>query len=211
MNQKDPGLALSRNSDGSRAANADGAPRKHGAFHSSQPRARKALPHVILRGATGSSPRGRTNARPITGSARPDARLRAVSKDLAPNRKHCRCASASPRRDAPELCMNHSPRKKRAWGMPGARCTRSLACSVKNTRVSHHGRTGTPGIPARNGFNGFLRALPGDRACLSPSLADKASLRPVGPTCLRKLDAGVEASGPHDFAVRSNISRQRAL
>src|SRR6202011_2636753 len=102
------------------------------------------------------------------------------------------------------------PGKQRAWGMPGARRTRSLACSVKNTRVSHHGRTGTPGIPARNGFNGLFRALPGDRACLSPSLADKASLRPVGPTCLRKLDAGVEASGPHDFAVRSNISRQHA-
>src|ERR1700738_4490756 len=30
----------------------------------------------------------------------------------------------------------------------------------------------------------------------------KACLHPVGPTCLRKLDAGVEASGPHDFAVR---------
>src|SRR6202048_4637940 len=30
----------------------------------------------------------------------------------------------------------------------------------------------------------------------------EACLRPVGPTCLRKLDAGVEASGPHDFAVR---------
>jgi hypothetical protein len=38
-----------------------------------------------------------------------------------------------------------------------------------NTRVSHHGYTGSPGIPARNGFNGFLRALPGDRALLSPS------------------------------------------
>jgi hypothetical protein len=25
------------------------------------------------------------------------------------------------------------------------------------------------------------------------------------------LDAGVEASGPHDFAVRSNIFRQRAI
>ena len=25
------------------------------------------------------------------------------------------------------------------------------------------------------------------------------------------LDAGVEASGPHDFAVRSNISRQHAI
>jgi hypothetical protein len=30
----------------------------------------------------------------------------------------------------------------------------------------------------------------------------KDCLSPVGPTHLRKLDAGVEASGPHDFAVR---------
>jgi hypothetical protein len=32
--------------------------------------------------------------------------------------------------------------KKRAWGMPGARCTRSRAWCVESTRVSHHGRTG---------------------------------------------------------------------
>ncbi|MGD0847335.1 hypothetical protein [Bradyrhizobium sp.] len=44
-----------------------------------------------------------------------------------------------------------------------------------NTRVSHHGYTGSPGIPARNGFNGFLRALPGDRALLSPSPAETYS------------------------------------
>jgi hypothetical protein len=37
-----------------------------------------------------------------------------------------------------------------------------------------------------------------------------ACLSPVGPTCLRKLDASVGASGPHDFAVRSSISRLRA-
>jgi hypothetical protein len=48
-----------------------------------------------------------------------------------------------------------------------------------------------PGIPAHNGFNGFLRDLPGDRALLSPS-----------PCFCTKLDASVEASGPHDFAVR---------
>src|SRR5713226_1813760 len=35
-------------------------------------------------------------------------------------------------------------------------------------------------------------------------------LSPVGPTQLRELDASVGASGPHDFAVRGNISRQRA-
>jgi hypothetical protein len=69
---------------------------------------------------------------------------------------------------------------ERAWGMPGARCTRSRAWCVVNTRVSHHGYTGSPGIPARNGFNGFLRALLGDRAFLSPSSADhSADLTPA--------------------------------
>src|SRR6266436_8387539 len=40
---------------------------------------------------------------------------------------------------------------------------------------------------------------------------DMACLSPVGPTCLRKLDASVGASGPHDFAVRCNIVRQLAV
>jgi hypothetical protein len=57
-------------------------------------------------------------------------------------------------------------------GNAGCPMHRSRACSVVNTRVSHHGYTGSPGIPARNGFNGFLRALPGDRACLPPSLRE---------------------------------------
>src|ERR1700730_6876596 len=43
--------------------------------------------------------------------------------------------------------------------MPGARCARSRACSVENTRVSHHGHTGYTRHSPRNGFNGFLRAL----------------------------------------------------
>jgi hypothetical protein len=64
---------------------------------------------------------------------------------------------------------------QRAQGMPGARCARSLACKIKSTRVSHHGHTGFTRHSPRNGFNGFLRALPGDRAFLSPSLAELAS------------------------------------
>src|ERR1700684_742055 len=52
----------------------------------------------------------------------------------------------------------------------------------------------SPGIPARDGFNGFLRALPGDRALLPPS--------PSRSLASRELDASVGASGPHDFAVR---------
>src|SRR6266702_4732846 len=39
----------------------------------------------------------------------------------------------------------------------------------------------------------------------------KSCLSPVGPTRLRELDASVGASGPHDFAVRCNISRPLAV
>jgi hypothetical protein len=39
----------------------------------------------------------------------------------------------------------------------------------------------------------------------------KFCLSPVGPTQLRELDTSVGASGPHDFAVRCNISRPRAV
>src|SRR3984893_17253873 len=92
----------------------------------------------------------------------------------------------------------------RAWVMPGAQCTRSLVCEVvvqDAHEYSQRSHRKSPGIPARNGFNGFLRALPGDRAFLSPSLAKIAS---------RKLDAGVEASGPHDFAVRTQNALVRS-
>ena len=80
---------------------------------------------------------------------------------------------------------------------------------VERTRVTTS-TPESPGIPARNGFNSLCRALPGDRALLPPSSADRFCLSPVGPTQLRELDASVGASGPHDFAVRCNISRQRA-
>jgi len=36
--------------------------------------------------------------------------------------------------------------------MPGAVCARSLVCKIKSTQVSHHGHTGTPGIPRGDGF-----------------------------------------------------------
>jgi len=51
------------------------------------------------------------------------------------------------------------------------------------------------GVSCAIGFNGFLRALPGDRAFLSPlqvAMREHRHLR----------DASVEASEPHDFAVR---------
>jgi hypothetical protein len=87
--------------------------------------------------------------------------------------------------------------------MPGAWCARSRAWWVVNTRVNHHGHTGNTRHSPRNGFNGFLRALLGDRALLSPSSSGYRRVGPEGPTSPpAKLDASVGASGPHDFAVR---------
>jgi hypothetical protein len=71
-------------------------------------------------------------------------------------------------------------REQRARGKPGVRCTRSRAWGVVNTRVSHHRFTGSIRLSPRNGFNGFLRALPGDRAFLPPSSTNKsANLTPA--------------------------------
>jgi hypothetical protein len=67
--------------------------------------------------------------------------------------------------------------------MPGARCTRSL---VRKVVVAHELVTtvapGSPGIPARNGFNSLFRALPGDRApssvkFLSPTWRQRRGVR----------------------------------
>jgi hypothetical protein len=85
--------------------------------------------------------------------------------------------------------------------MPGARCTRSLMCEMgrEHTSIVTTGSPVSPGIPARNGFNGFLRALLGDRLVCHRRWWN----------CFRQLDAGIEASGPHDFAVRLRAVRQQ--
>src|SRR5579872_2064027 len=79
--------------------------------------------------------------------------------------------------------------------MPGARIA-PVASGAKIKSTPSKSTTVTPdspGIPRANGFNGFLRALPGEPGFLAPVASRIASTR---------LDAGVGASGPHDFAVR---------
>jgi hypothetical protein len=91
---------------------------------------------------------------------------------------------------------------QRAQGMPGARCTRSLACEkVKSTRASHHRFTETVRHSLRDGFNAYF--------VLSPvtGLFCHRRLR----NSFRKLDASVGASGPHDFAVRVGAVRRQPL
>src|SRR6202162_5331858 len=90
------------------------------------------------------------------------ASLLAMTSDRAtlphpPGAKRARAvASAAPK--------DRGRRECRAPGAPAA-----AFVVVESTRVSHHGHTGNARHSPRNGFNGFLRALPGDRACLPPS------------------------------------------
>jgi hypothetical protein len=62
-------------------------------------------------------------------------------------------------RHARDFARNVPPLKQRARGMPGARCTRSPLCNAESTGVEATGTPESPGIPARNGFNGLCRAL----------------------------------------------------
>jgi hypothetical protein len=74
--------------------------------------------------------------------------------------------------------------QKRAWGMPGAQCTRSLAGrKTSRTSSSHHEFTGkTPSIPARNGFTACFVISPAIGLFCHRHLTDRAGPRPVGPT-----------------------------
>src|SRR5438874_10799053 len=71
--------------------------------------------------------------------------------------------------------------KQRAQGKPGADCTRGLVCqthSNRRTRAYRFSRN-SPAFPTQ-WLYGLYRALPGERACLPPSLADDStSLAPA--------------------------------
>jgi hypothetical protein len=97
--------------------------------------------------------------------------------------------------------------------MPGARCTRSLVCSVLVAHeCSHHGCTGKhPAFPHAMVLTVSFVLSPVIGLSCHRRLRINACLNPVGPTCHRRLDAGVEASGPHDFTVRISIVRRRAV
>jgi hypothetical protein len=120
-----------------------------------------------------------------------------------------RHTSAFSRRHASELCENLRPGGRGERRMPNAPA--ASCAKVESTRVVTTGPPDQPGAPARNGFNGFLRALPGDRLVVTVACGLTFCPRPVGPTNLRQLDASAGASGPHDFSVRVSISRLCAV
>jgi len=115
------------------------------------------------------------------------------------------CDVSFSRQPLPEFCkqaptFKRRRRKRRMRGAPAASCAAKKAHELETTGSPEHRRF------LRNGFNGFLRALLGDRAFLSQSSA--RCQKNLGHH--RQLAASVEASGPHDFAVRFSAVRPRA-
>ncbi len=87
--------------------------------------------------------------------------------------------------------------------MPDARCTRGLVCNVhKKMRTRAYGAAEAIRHPLRNGFTAY--------SALSPVIGFLVTVAPKK-LASRELDASIEASEPHDFAVRIRAVRQRRI
>jgi len=108
-----------------------------------------------------------------------------------------RHARSFPAAESARAVHERAPRNERgrreSWAPDAPAASRA---SEKSTRASHHRFTGSIRPSLRDGFNGFLRALPGEPGFLAtiPSATRKRC---------RRVDASVGASGPHVFAVRA--------
>src|ERR1700724_1249143 len=97
--------------------------------------------------------------------------------------------------------------------MLGARCTRGLACKIVQKNAHEHtGSAEAIRHSLRNGVTAYAVLSPENRALLSPSPHESWHVGPVGPSAPpQDLTPTAEASGPHDFTVRSRIVRQHAV
>src|ERR1039458_8462391 len=92
-------------------------------------------------------------------------------------------------------------RPKRAWGMPGAQCTRSLVCEDSGWNAHEYSQRvhrKTPGIPTQ-WFTAYT--------VLSPVTGFLATVIPEK-LASQELDTSVGVPGPHGFAVRVRAFRQ---
>jgi hypothetical protein len=103
-----------------------------------------------------------------------------------------------PRRETPELCVHLAPNRGRGECRVPVAPAASCAHGELSMHTSIHSEFAEIARHPHAMVYGLYRALLGDRALLPPSPAKVA---------FHKLDASVEASGPHDFAVREQCSR----
>jgi hypothetical protein len=98
-----------------------------------------------------------------------------------------------------EVCRNVCPRNSEGAGNAGRLMRPQPRVQSRKHTSSHHGHTGTTRHSPRNGFTAYFVLSPAIGLFCHRHLA----------RLLARLDAGVEASGPHDLAVRLSAVRQR--
>ena len=96
----------------------------------------------------------------------------------------------------------------RAPSAPAASCAKWVVQDAHEYSQRSHRKS--PGIPARNGFTAYFVLSPAIGLSCHRRLADIGTSARSGSRTSARLDAGVEASGPHDFAVRCSAVRLRA-
>jgi hypothetical protein len=125
---------------------------------------------------------------------------------------------AAPRNDGViETCLRHlaarcpscagafGPRKTEGAGKAGRPLhPQPRVRKLKAHERSHHRFTGTTRPSLRNGFNGLFRALPGDRAFLSPSPARLSA--DLTPASRRQDHTILPSAGPRPRQKRSPAS-----
>jgi hypothetical protein len=109
--------------------------------------------------------------------------------------------------------MIHSPKITEGAGKAGCRLhPQPRVQSVVAHECSRHRFAGTPGLPCAMVLTVSF--------ALSPEIGLSCLRRPADQSIVRTrsgrhastgIDAGVEASGPHDFTVRDSAVRQRAV
>jgi hypothetical protein len=102
-------------------------------------------------------------------------------------------------RSRPSCCRNRPRKSKRAQGMPGEGLTHGPR-AVKKHGEGTTGSAKSSGIPCAMVLR-LIRALPGAPGFLATVTCDARASR--------KLGISVGMPGPHDFAVRNDISRPR--
>src|ERR1700731_4057444 len=116
----------------------------------------------------------------------------------------------TPRRHAPECAFIFRPLE----GVGNAGCPLHprprvrFAFGKMHTSIRVH--RNHPAFPHAMVLTAYVGLSPVTGLFCHRRLADMFCPSPVGPTQLRRLDTSVGVSGPHDFAVRCNISRPLA-
>jgi len=107
-----------------------------------------------------------------------------------------RVASRSRDTLRPRFAKSVRPKRKRAQGRPGARCTRGLACKSRVENAHEHTGSAEAVRPSlRNGVTAYIVLSPVRPGLLVTVIPGKRDLP-------KDLTPAIGASGPHDFAVR---------